>query len=93
MSNAAEFAAGTDPMDGGSLLKLRHARDSQGALDLLFESSANRSYSIQASESLMGPWRGLLEVEAGLTPRTLGLKVDFGAVSARYFRVVIPGIR
>ncbi len=91
LSNAAEFGAGTDPQDGGSLLRLRHARDPSGSLALLFESAANRSYSIQASESLSGPWRPIRDVSASLSALTIDLKVDFGSASARYFRVVTPG--
>ncbi len=90
MNNEAEFLAGTSPLDGASLLRLRHARDPAGGLALLFESAANRAYTIQASESLSGPWRGFRDEPASLSARTVEVKVGFGSETARYFRVVTP---
>jgi uncharacterized repeat protein (TIGR03806 family) len=89
-TNAQEFLAGTDPLDGSSAFRPQLAADAENLLTLGFTLPANRSFLIESSENLGAwtPWD---------VPGNAGLPTPGGAVEfaipvtdpQRFFRVTL----
>jgi hypothetical protein len=88
MSNAAEYFAGTDPLDPTSVLRLEIM--STGDVTLWFNAVSNRTYTVQYTDRL-NPilWRKLTDVLARTNSR-MEVLVDPISVSNRFYRVVTP---
>ena len=90
MSNYAEFIAGTNPLDAGSVMKLNLSSNRTNGLTLAFPAISNRSYTIQSTSSLStGVWQRLLDVPALPTNTAVQLPVN-PTNSARSFRLATP---
>jgi hypothetical protein len=92
MSNAAELAAGTDPNDPTSFLRLDYTT-ALGAVRVQFIAKANLTYVIEYSEPVAGGvWTRLSEVAATAADRPISL-VDPTGNPMRFYRLVTPGPR
>lgn len=88
MSNAAEFAAGTDYLDPNSNLRLEIALTN--GVTLWFSAVSNRSYTVQFSDRLNPAiWQKLGDVLVRTNSRTEML-LDGNPATNRYYRVVTP---
>jgi spore coat protein H len=92
LSNLAEYVAGSDPRDPRQLLRLDPPRLVQGQLQLRFEATTNRSYSV-----IMGPNANLasaisvFDVPAAPTHRWVEWSVPVAATpGAQFYEVVTP---
>lgn len=88
LSNAAEFAAGTDYLDPASVLKLRIT--TSDVIQLQFEAVSNRTYTVEFTDSLGPPqWRRLVDVLASTNTYT-ELILDPSPAPQRFYRLVTP---
>ena len=88
MSNAAEYAAGTDPCDPNS--KLAAILTGPDARTIQFNAVANHAYSIQFSDTLNPvQWRKLADILAKDSNHTESI-VDSSPRTNRFYRVVTP---
>lgn len=90
MTNLQEYLAGTNPLDPASELSLHVVRS--GSLTLTFSAMADKSYTIEFSDSLTpGTWQRLADVPAVSTPPARVIQItDPDAVTNRYYRVRSP---
>jgi hypothetical protein len=88
MNNAAEYFAGTDPLDPNSVLRLEIANP--GSVTLWFNAVSNRAYTVQYSQRL-GPasWQKFADLLARTNSRVETL-VDPNPGAQRYYRLVTP---
>lgn len=90
-SNRAEYEAGTDPRDPSSRLELVPIA---GTVPLRYrlKAVAGRSYSLVVDDRLPGStWRGVTQIEAGMTDRVVDLDLPPSPDAApRFYRVVTP---
>lgn len=61
MSNAAELAAGTDPRDRASVLRLEVRRSAEEALELAWPAVPGRTYALEVSAHPAGPFTAVLD--------------------------------
>jgi hypothetical protein len=88
MSNAAEYFAGTDPLNPASYLKITFMPFSSSALT--FNAVSNRTYTVQYSDGLNPvQWNKLADVLARKTTR-VEVVVDPSGGANRYYRLVTP---
>jgi len=88
-SDFAEWRAGTDPRNAGSVLTLEANLSGSSVVRLQFTAMADRAYRIEFTESLANPlWLTVTEVPSEPTNRTI--TVDQSAQAARFYRIVIP---
>jgi len=67
MSNLQEYIAGTNPMDGNDYLKFTaHALNGK-TFELSFQTHASRTYTIEKTTTLAGPWTSLYTTNATAT--------------------------
>jgi sialate O-acetylesterase len=92
-SNRAEYDAGTNPRDPGSVFKLIATPQPDGtSLNLAFQALAARSYTVQYSDDLAaGPWLKYCDVAAGPQTRNETITVPI-ETTRRYFRVITPAV-
>lgn len=64
-SNAAEFLAGTNPTNTGSVFGIRGFSVGQNSVEVEFSAIAGRSYSIEQTYNLLSPWTVLSSNIAG----------------------------
>lgn len=90
MTNLQEFLAGTNPSDAASELSLQVVRS--GSLTLSFSAMAEKSYTIEYSDSLTpGSWQRLADVPAVSSPPARMIQIsDPDTVTNRYYRVRSP---
>ena len=89
LTNLQEYAAGTDPNDAESGLKLELMRLPNGMLRVSFEAVEGRSYSLQAALALGQEWQSLSDFypkTSTKVTRTLSPRVS----PERFFRLVTP---
>jgi sialidase-1 len=90
MSNYAEFIAGTNPLDAGSVLELDLSPHGTNGLLLAFPAVSNKSYTLQSTSSLStGTWQRLLDLPALPTNSPVQLPVS-PTNPTRFFRVTTP---
>jgi hypothetical protein len=90
MSNRAELIAGTNPNDPASYLKVDQAV-AGGTATLTFGAKANRTYTIQYTDSLSsGSWHRLADIAARTTDQAVSVS-DPTARPERYYRIAVPG--
>ncbi len=89
-ANAAEFAAGTSPVDKGSVLRLEYRREPGGEGMITWDASPNRSYALEWSLSPVGPWNLVERLDATPQGRTIVLAAPSTTPVASYFRLRIP---
>lgn len=90
MTNLQEYLAGTNPLDPTSELSLKVARGN--SLTLTFSAMAEKSYTIEFSDSLTpGSWQRLVDVPAVSGPPTRLIQItDPDTLTNRYYRVRTP---
>lgn len=90
-TNMQEFIAGTDPRNPASVLELAAAH-SAGGLVLRVGTAPGKSYTIQATSSLVSPvWERVADIDnatGGVMERT----DPAGDSGARYYRIVTPRV-
>jgi DNA-binding beta-propeller fold protein YncE len=94
VSNAQEYAAGTDPNDSGSFLKVERLFLPAGDLAAViqFRAVSNQTYTAQYQPALAGVWSKLADVVALPTNRLVSITNVPGESEARYYRLVTPRI-
>jgi len=90
-SNRSEYEAGTDPRDPSSRLELVPIAGTV-PLRCRLKAVAGRSYSLVVDDRLPGStWRGVTQIEAGMTDRVVDLDLPPSPDAApRFYRVVTP---
>lgn len=105
VTNADEFAAGSDPRNGESVFELTHvvfpvsAANGPGEIQgtyarilLRFEAKAHKSYTVQYRNALTEPWQIIRHLPARDVDRTVTVFDDDHAAAFRVYRVVTPAI-
>jgi hypothetical protein len=87
-SNAAEYLAGTDPRDAGSVFRIWVEAAPGGPAELVFAAVAGRSYRIEQSSDLRA-WNEVRRIPAAAGNRIERMPVT-AAGSATFFRAVTP---
>lgn len=87
VDNGDEYFAGTDYLDPNSYL--RSEIQSSGNLQLMFQATSNRTYTVQYNEALMGPWSNLV-IEPAKTNTRIVTVIDPAPRPNRYYRLVTP---
>ncbi len=89
--NRAEFLAGTDPQNAGSVLALTLERTADGDLSLEFLARPGRTYRLEATEALPADvWLPLHTEPATAEERRVSRKVPATAATRFYRLVVLP---
>lgn len=89
LNNRGEYAAGTDPADAGSALRLE-LLGGPPSTRLRFTAAPGRTYAVQFTEAMGDPgWRTLAEIPASATERRVEVE-DAGIARARWYRAVTP---
>src|SRR5262249_22233747 len=86
--NWQEYLAGTDPTDAASNLR-GDVTAGLGSATVQLNAISNRTYSIQYSERVNGPWLNLADVLARATNH-LEIIADPGFTTNRFYRAVTP---
>jgi hypothetical protein len=88
MTNAQEFAAGTDPKEAASVLKLE-ASVSVGTITLRFLAQPDKAYAIQMRPRLTaGDWQTFSTISAALSSQVVERTQAVTSEAERYYRVV-----
>jgi hypothetical protein len=90
MLNWQEYLAGTDPHDPSSSLTLDQITVAGAGASLTFQAAANRTYTVQYTDSLSPMnWQKLMDVSGGANGMTAQIP-DQSTNTTRYYRVVTP---
>jgi autotransporter-associated beta strand protein len=94
MTNAQEYAAGTDPNSSASVLKINQLQISGGDFVLSFPTVVGKTYRVERSDTLAtGSWTTLQDNIAGTTDNGGIVQItDTGgaAQSRRFYRIILP---
>ena len=92
VSNAQEYAAGTDPNDSESFLKVERLFLPAGDLAAViqFRAVSNQTYTVQDQPALTGTWKKLADVAAFPTNRLVSITNILNGSGARYYRLITP---
>jgi hypothetical protein len=89
-SNAQEYLAGTNPADAGSYLALGNVSKAGGNTEIQFRTRANRTYSIEYTDSLeAAQWQLLTNIEGSAQDTEIAVP-DPSSQAHRYYRLVTP---
>ncbi len=90
MTNLQEYLAGTNPLDPASDLRLTMTTDA--SVELSFTAAADRSYTVEYSDSLAPDnWQRLADIPALSSPPTRQVQIqDTTPNGTRYYRVRTP---
>lgn len=88
-SNRAEFIAGTQPRDPQSFLGVLADRIVGGKVRFFVNVVANRTYTVESSETVRGPWSTLVELRPTQTGQS-SVEDTRTNTSTRYYRVLTP---
>jgi hypothetical protein len=88
-SNLAEYLAGTDPQDPADVLSLKYWREVNDQCGVSFMARAARTYSLQSSPSLEGPWTVVRQFPAFPASQSFEWRI-MGATNA-FYRLRSPG--
>jgi hypothetical protein len=89
LSNRAEYAAGTDPTNAASYLRIEQSI-TPGAATVRVATVSNRTYTVQFCDRLGAtPWLKLADLIARPTNRIENIS-DPGWTTNRFYRVVLP---
>lgn len=89
LSNKAEFITGTSPRDSQSFLGIVAERVEGGVVHFNVNVVANRTYTVESSEKVNGPWINLVELRPTQTGAT-SVQDSQNTQSAKYYRVLTP---
>jgi hypothetical protein len=90
-SNTEEYLAGTIPSSPSSALRLYSVVDGSGHVQLLFETAAGRTYSLQYRESLSSAaWIKFHDLGPVEFPGLISVPTDLIRRAERYYRIVTP---
>jgi hypothetical protein len=88
--NAQEFAAGTNPKDGGSFLKIVAVTQSGGDVLVSFASVAGKTYRLESSSTLQGgSWSTVQDPIAGTGGAVQVADPGAAAQAKRFYRVTV----
>jgi hypothetical protein len=94
VSNADEYRAGTNPLDGNSRLRIERLVMSNNIARLDFLAVSNKTYAIEQRQLVhTGAWTPMANVVSGSTDRRLEVtdtNNGVGSVTQKYYRVVTP---
>jgi hypothetical protein len=89
-TNAQEFAAGTNPKDGGSLLKIVAVTPSGGDMLVSFTSVEGKTYRLESSSTLQGgSWSTVQDPIAGTGSAVQVADPGAAAQTRRFYRVMV----
>ncbi len=91
--NMAEWTAGTDARDAGSLLEFTEATPVENGLQILFQAVAGKTYTVLYRDDLEpGSWTRLVDVpaQAASGPVTI---IDSAHAPSRYYQLVTPRLQ
>jgi hypothetical protein len=91
-TNLQEYVAGTDPQNAASRLRLEQAVVGPAGIELRFQASAGRTYSILFREQFgSGAWQKLADVPAqGVSQMITVTDSAFLSQGGRFYRLVTP---
>jgi alpha-D-xyloside xylohydrolase len=91
MSNAQEFAAGTDPNDASSVFKIGTIQAAAGGTTITFPSALGKTYQVEYSDDLSsGSWTALLANPlAGTGAPLQATDPASGSKTKRFYRVAV----
>jgi len=90
LSNADEYAAGTDPQDALNLLRVSRIEVDEGSALLEFAAKSNKTYTVQFRDGLgTGGWLALTNLPARST-NAVERVTDGAPGSRRFYRLVTP---
>lgn len=90
MTNYAEFMAGTDPLNPGSVLKLDISSAGTNDAILAFPAASNRSYTVQSTSSLStSSWQRFLDFQGRPTNAVIEVPISRNH-QTQLFRVTTP---
>jgi sialate O-acetylesterase len=87
-TNAGEFIAGTDPLDGGSRMALQIIPAPAGQTGFEFQALAGKTYTVQTSADLQS-WQTFQQVPAGPVTRIEQI-VDTISTARKFYRAITP---
>lgn len=91
MTNAQEYAAGTDPTNSASVLRISGISISGNDFVVSFSTVAGKTYRVERSDTLAaGSWTTLLDNIAGTGGTVQVTDVGAAAQSKRFYRIVLP---
>jgi hypothetical protein len=91
LSNLAEYAAGTDPTNPASYLKVEHIAANGGAV-ISFVSQEGKTYAVEFSDDIAtGLWTRLTQLPARSASRTEVVE-DPPPAARRFYRLVTPAV-
>jgi hypothetical protein len=91
LTNADEFALGTDPRDPASRFSTIPSSSIPGEMLIRFTAQPGRTYTVQFKNSLgETSWHKLTDIAAGEAVRELEVRDNPGEEGARFYRVVTP---
>jgi len=86
-SNLQEFVEGTDPHDAGNVLRIISFTASPGTVSISFFASRGKTYALETSASVTGPWTEIRPVSGESTRVTLTEKHGPGPAFYRVRRL------
>ena len=86
-TGAQELLAGTDPLDGRSVLRFSAVARTGSDLIASWDTVPGRSYVLQSATSLSGPWLDLPPTTASASGPTVRLKLPLTANGTSFYRV------
>ena len=86
-SDGAEALAGTNPNDPGSALKIVRIT---GQCLVEWTTVAGKTYQVQTNSTPVGAWQPFTNLTATFTGTTNVVDLSAGAVTNRFYRVVVP---
>ena len=90
MANAQEFAAGTDPNDSASALRITQIAETENDLVISFTSMAGKTYRVDCSDSLQdGSWTPVQDNIAGTGGIVQVIDTDGATQAKRFYRAVV----
>jgi hypothetical protein len=90
MFNAAEYLAGTDPLDPSSNFKIATIQKTDNQIEICFSSVMDRSYLLEFSNSLTHPeWKSLPETSTAGNNQERCILLDDQSLSSGYFRLLM----
>src|SRR4029079_9572538 len=90
LSNAAEFAAGTDPHDPTSNLRIPSIGTTSNFVALQFEVVSNRTYAVQARSVQDQFWQTASEIPASSSTRTI--EMFYPLATNGLYRLMTPRV-
>jgi hypothetical protein len=89
LTNAQEFAAGTNPIDPSSTLRVNQIASSGSDMTVSFPSISGKSYRVDRADVQSGPWSAVQDNIAGTGGTVQVIDTNAAAQKRRFYRVVV----